>query len=339
MVYGLPKIHKADKCQGCVVGKKAKELFPFKYWRATKKLELVHSNVCGPMQAASLASNRYYVLFIDDYTRMCWVYFTNKSEVFSKFKMFKEMVEKDCDISIKVLRSDRGGEYTSTEFNKFCETHEWDVKFFESKRWHWKKGEPLSFELNLTDHFPIIEHDCPSPNQDHQSSPSTPSSQQFSPQSPTPNNQSSQTPIANSSNQSHSLTPPHFTYFESSNTQSQTLESQSIPSSQQENTYSPSDPPRTKGLQDIYDLAREVNVDEEFYKCQYALNVTDPLLYEKAVVKQEWVDTMLEELDAIQRNKTWERVKMPPGKNLVGLKWLYKTKLGADEVLFVIRRG
>ncbi|XP_076941874.1 uncharacterized protein LOC143611561 [Bidens hawaiensis] len=193
-----------------------------------------------------------------------------------------------------------------------------DVKFFESERWHWKKGEPLSFELNLIDPFPIIEHDCPSPNQDHQSPPSTPSSQQFSPQSPTPNNISSQTPIANSSNQSHSLTPPHFTYSESSNTQSQTSKSQSIPSSQQDNTYSPSHPPGTKGLQDIYDQAREVNVDAEFYKCQFALNVTDPLLYEEAVVKQEWVDAVLEELDSIQRNKTWELVKMPPGKHLVG---------------------
>lgn len=47
-------------------------------------------------------------------------------------------------------------------------------------------------------------------------------------------------------------------------------------------------------------------------------------------MKQEWVNAMVEELDSIKRNKIWELVKLPPGKNLVGLKWLYKTKLGAD---------
>ncbi|KAJ0566077.1 putative RNA-directed DNA polymerase [Helianthus annuus] len=73
------------------------------------------------MQVSSLGNSWYYLLFVDDFTRMSWVYFlTNKSEAFAKFKIFKAMVEKESRRCIKVLRSDRGGEFCSHEFNSFC---------------------------------------------------------------------------------------------------------------------------------------------------------------------------------------------------------------------------
>ena len=73
------------------------------------------------MKTDSLSGNRYFLLFIDDYTRMCWVYFIKlKSEVFDVFNQFKALVENQCNLSIKVLKSDNGGEYTSSQFVKFC---------------------------------------------------------------------------------------------------------------------------------------------------------------------------------------------------------------------------
>ena len=61
---------------------------------------------------------------IDDYTRMTWVTFLKeKSKEFEKFKAFKALVENEIDFKIKCLRSDRGGEFTSYEFDKFCENH------------------------------------------------------------------------------------------------------------------------------------------------------------------------------------------------------------------------
>ena len=74
------------------------------------------------MENPSHAQNRYFILFIDDLTRMTWVYFMRqKSEVFSIFKKFKRLVEKQSGCDIKTLRSDNGTEYTSKEFQKFCE--------------------------------------------------------------------------------------------------------------------------------------------------------------------------------------------------------------------------
>ena len=125
MVYGLPTIKKEEHgiCEGCVLGKHHRQPFPKEGSRRAKEvLELVHTDVCGPMSTLSHAQNRYFILFIDDLTRMTWVYFMRqKSEVFVIFKKFKAFVEKQSGRSIKVLRSDRGKEYNSNDFDKFCE--------------------------------------------------------------------------------------------------------------------------------------------------------------------------------------------------------------------------
>ena len=64
------------------------------------------------------------MLLIDDYTKMTWVTFLKeKLESFEKFKIFKEMVENETYMKIKCLRSDNGGQFTSNEFNEFCEIH------------------------------------------------------------------------------------------------------------------------------------------------------------------------------------------------------------------------
>lgn len=124
MVHGLPYIKEMKGvCEGCAFGKQHRQSFPKGVsWRAKPKLELVHTDVCGPMENPSHAQNRYFILFIDDYTRMTWVYFMRqKSAVFSIFKKFKSLVEKQSGCHIKTLRSDNGTEYTSKEFQKFCE--------------------------------------------------------------------------------------------------------------------------------------------------------------------------------------------------------------------------
>jgi transposase InsO family protein len=123
-VVGLPRLDSfEDVCESCATGKAHREAFDkTEVWRASQPLELVHSDVCGPMQVTTGGGNRYFLTFIDDYTRMCWVFFlTHKSSVFSVFKRFKAMVELQSGFQIKKLRSDRGGEYTSAEFSKFCE--------------------------------------------------------------------------------------------------------------------------------------------------------------------------------------------------------------------------
>lgn len=125
LVHGLSNIQKMEVCEGCAFGKQTVMSFPTKgAWRATKCLELVHTNLVGPMQSESLGGSRYFILFTDDFSRMSWVFFLqSKSQALECFKKFKKQAEVQSECILKVLRSDRGGEYLSKEFTEFCEGH------------------------------------------------------------------------------------------------------------------------------------------------------------------------------------------------------------------------
>ena len=90
-------------------------------WKANKPLELVHTNMCGPIKPMSIGQNRFFLTFIDDFSRKIWVYFLKrKSKVFNYFKDFKAIIEKQSGYKIKTVRSDQGGEYTANDFEAFC---------------------------------------------------------------------------------------------------------------------------------------------------------------------------------------------------------------------------
>jgi transposase InsO family protein len=104
-----------------VQGKNIKNPFSKRDSKAEGVLELIHSDVCGPMPSSSISRYVYYVSFIDDYSPKTWIYFIkSKDEVFNKFKEFKFLIENLYERKIKILRLDNGGEYTSKEFVNFC---------------------------------------------------------------------------------------------------------------------------------------------------------------------------------------------------------------------------
>lgn len=75
----------------------------------------------GLLQTNSLNNKKYFIVFVDNISKMTWVYFAKeKIDVFSIFKKFKTQVEKQCGNSLKVLRTDRGGEFLFEEFNICC---------------------------------------------------------------------------------------------------------------------------------------------------------------------------------------------------------------------------
>ncbi|CAB3988289.1 Retrovirus-related Pol poly from transposon TNT 1-94 [Paramuricea clavata] len=89
--------------------------------RTTQLLELIHSDVCGPMNTDSIGGSKYILTFTDDYTRYVTVYFLkNKSEVYEKFQEYVSMVENFTGLKVKTLRTDNGGEYVSNDFSKYC---------------------------------------------------------------------------------------------------------------------------------------------------------------------------------------------------------------------------
>ncbi|KAJ0502796.1 putative RNA-directed DNA polymerase [Helianthus annuus] len=442
MVEGLPPFKGTGVCEGCILGKQIRSPFNSTSWRATKRLELVHADLCGPMQVPSLGRSLYYFLLIDDVSRMCWVYFlSKKSDAFGRFKVFKALVEKESECKMKVFRTDRGGEFCSNEFNAFCEEHGirrelsephtpqhngvverknrtimgmarsmlkerslpnylwaeavatavhainraptsavqgktpyqvWfdakpdvsnmrifgcvayghkvtqgrrklddrsskmifigyssngtgyrlynpdtkkfetrsfnDTTILEDKSWGWHekyKSDKQLYERMYADPFPEeyaettlsqMSNDVASSDLGGTTSPSTPQNSTLSPATTTPLGSTQQSHVDGSSSSSTSA------------------------------------PLRVRTMTDLYANTEEVNqVHSDYLNCQFALNIADPLTYSDAVKKKEWQDAMQAEIDAINKNQTWLLVDLPNGKNLVGLKWLYKTKVGPDE--------
>jgi len=126
VVRGLLNIRIPDNtiCKSCQFGKQTRTNFPKKEGSASRPLELVHTDICGPSRTKSPRGEEYFILFIDDFSRMVWIgLMKHKDEAFENFKSFKALEENESDHKIKCLRSNRGGEFTSNEFLDFCEEH------------------------------------------------------------------------------------------------------------------------------------------------------------------------------------------------------------------------
>ena len=109
-------------CRGCALGKNDKRPFQCSDNKAKGILDLIHSELCGPMSVATLNGFSYFVTFIHGYSRKTWIYFlkTKESdEVLDRFKEFKALVENQTGRRIRVLQSDNCKEYTSGGFVDF----------------------------------------------------------------------------------------------------------------------------------------------------------------------------------------------------------------------------
>ena len=109
-----------ETCHSCLKGKLTKTPFKGHGERAEELLGLIHSDVCGPMSIHAKGGYSYFITFTDDFSRYGHVFLMkHKSESFEKFVEYKNEVENQTEKSIKILRSDRGGEYLSSEFLAF----------------------------------------------------------------------------------------------------------------------------------------------------------------------------------------------------------------------------
>ena len=112
-------------CIPCLHGKMHNLHFPKSQFHASFTFELVHSDAWGPAPVTSIDDYRYYVLFVDHFTQFTWIFLLKaKFEVFSKFVLFKAMVETQYSTKIRTLRFDGGGEYTSYAFKTYLQQHD-----------------------------------------------------------------------------------------------------------------------------------------------------------------------------------------------------------------------
>ncbi|OMO99089.1 Integrase, catalytic core [Corchorus capsularis] len=114
-----------NSCDHCLFGKYRRVSFRIPATRKENRLELIHSDVCGPMEVESLGGNRYFLTFIDDASLKTWAFCVRyKSQVLLIFQKFHAMVERETGLPLKCIRTGKGGEYTSNDFATYCSKHE-----------------------------------------------------------------------------------------------------------------------------------------------------------------------------------------------------------------------
>lgn len=113
-----------SQCEVCLEAKMTRLPFPKESLSTSKEvLDLIHTDVCGPMQTKTSRGFRYIVTFIDDYSHYTVIYLLKlKSEVENKMKEYIEMVKTKFGKKPKIIRSDRGGEYTSNNILNYMKS-------------------------------------------------------------------------------------------------------------------------------------------------------------------------------------------------------------------------
>ncbi|KAL0298721.1 UNVERIFIED_CONTAM: Retrovirus-related Pol polyprotein from transposon TNT 1-94 [Sesamum radiatum] len=402
MMTDLPQIQAVEgACEACLQGKQHKKPFPSgTSWRAKAVLELIHTDVCGPMRTPSHEQNRYFILFIDDYSKMTWVYFMReKSEIFKVFKKFKNLVEKQSGRSIKVLRSDRGKEYNNSEFDKFCEEegieHQTTVSYNPQQNGVSERKNRTVMEMARSmlqeKHLPkafwaeavytavYLLNRCPTKAVQNMTpieawsgkKPSAkhlrvfgsicyvhiPTEKRHKLEEKTEkgiflgySTQSKGYRIYNLKTKKLIISRDvEFDEDAMWNWDEEKVERQSVmipketpPQQQQEEGTdqaemerrsqqapgSPRRPPPSEEIEEETPPRRTKLLSDIYETCNFIM--LEPENFETAVKHKVWVQAMEEEIKMIEKNNTWELADRPKDKEVIGVKWIYKTKLNAD---------
>ncbi|KAM1977528.1 hypothetical protein ACFX16_014315 [Malus domestica] len=350
MVRGLPCISHPDQvCEGCLLGKQFRKSFPKESTtRAQKPLELIH---------------------------------TDKSEVFGAFKKFKAAIEKESGCKIKAMRSDRGGEFTSKEFQELCEANgirrpltvprspqqngvaERKNRTILNMARSMLKSKRLPKELWAEVVACAVYLSNRSPTRNERRTKLNNKSEKFifigydsyskGYKLYNPNN--GKTVISRDvtfDEEGEWDFGPHagdlhfFPQFEEENEQGMMEQARKV---QQESTTPPISPtstnhgnspasasssgslnerevPRIRSLRDLYEVAERLDNPTLF--CLFA--DCEPIDFQEAMQDTKWRKAMDGEIEAIQKNDTWELVILPKGHKAIEVKWVYKTKKNAN---------
>ncbi|KAJ0493166.1 putative RNA-directed DNA polymerase [Helianthus annuus] len=124
----FPKLFSSNgkiDCETCFLAKSHRKSFKPSNTKVDLPFSLIHSDVWGPAPTIGGQGFRFFLIFVDDCTRMTWVYFLKiKSEVYEKFTIFYAMIYTQFKRGVQILRSDNGGggEFVNTSMKQFCQT-------------------------------------------------------------------------------------------------------------------------------------------------------------------------------------------------------------------------
>ncbi|KAK9190434.1 hypothetical protein WN943_019039 [Citrus x changshan-huyou] len=326
-LFGHDQISQLEFCEKCVFGKATRLNFNTGKHETKQTLDYIHYDIWGPSQVPSHSGARYFITFIDDYSRKLWVYILkHKSEALDKFKEWIALMENQIGRKVKRLRTDNRLEYCSNEFDEFCKRL--GIARHKTVR-HTPQQNGLAERMNRT----LIEKEVWSGKP-----PDLSNLKVFGCPAYAHINQGKLKPRAV---KGYFIGYPEgIKGSEEKGVVELEVESPKEAKQHQKQTHS-----ELEGYQLAMDRVRRTIKMPKRYGVadliSYALAVAEaetseePATYKQAMRtkdKRKWVAAMEEEMASLKKNKTWTLVKKPVDQKLVGCKWIYKIKEGVSEV-------
>jgi hypothetical protein len=140
-------------CEPCLLVKAKTKPIPTSRTgkRATEFGELVYSDIWGPATTRTVGHAEYYAIFIDDAKRWITVDLMHrKSETFGNYRNYEAWLKTQFNANIKTFQSDKGGEYTSTEFSQHMKS-KGTIHHFSVHDVHGQNGVPERAHYTLLD--------------------------------------------------------------------------------------------------------------------------------------------------------------------------------------------
>ena len=122
----LPWLHLSEfHCESCELGKHHRSSYPSRTGPPTHRpFDLVHCDVWGPTPHTSPTGGKYYMVFVDDYTRASWTYILkSRKEVFSRVQHFLLEIITQYETMVKILRTDNALEFTQKAIEELYLAH------------------------------------------------------------------------------------------------------------------------------------------------------------------------------------------------------------------------
>ncbi|KAL4020423.1 hypothetical protein IC575_019199 [Cucumis melo] len=298
LALDFPKLsEEISSCKACHFGKQNRKSFPKSSWRATQKLQLIHTDVAGPQRTPSLK------------------------------------VENESGCKIQMVRSDNGKEYVSAEFDKFCEDsgikHQLTAPYTPQQNGVSERRNRYIMEMTrcMLHEKSLPKKFWASANRkrdklDRRASPGvfigyssiSKAYKIFQPQTgkivvsrDVHFEEDEEWNFDDAEKKGQTLEKMKFKFFDSSIEEEDDRQNEIVDDASVRGT---------RLLSDIYE------------RCNVA--VCEPANYAEAKKDQRWIAAMEEELSMIEKNKTWILVDRPQDRKVIGVKWVFRTKLNAD---------
>ncbi|WJZ83952.1 hypothetical protein VitviT2T_003590 [Vitis vinifera] len=111
---------KSFECEICQLSKQVRSHFPIQPYKKSSPFSMIHSDIWGPSRIKNVTGTRWFVSFIDDHTRLTWVFLMKeKSETSQIFKNFKNMIQTQFQSKIQILKSDNARDYFNSILGEF----------------------------------------------------------------------------------------------------------------------------------------------------------------------------------------------------------------------------